>query len=178
MTLYGEEPPIARDGVKIPAESNMYECALDLTWERFGAHLDGARPSVCCAVGSRPPAQAVRSALDGSLRALGYGQDACAFAAIAPRAEGEGADAATLDARALFALVEGLDPLCLIVCDRDAAGAVADAYRLPIPFERPQHVFGRPCVAFESLEALLETPAGKQRAWAALKQLPRFGERR
>lgn len=139
----------------------MYEVALDETWELFAEQLDGARSGLVLALSQRSLDERSRSALDGSSAALGYG--ACTFAAV------EG-----LDGQALFLLVEGLDPLCLIAADREAVRALEGAFRCEVSLGKPSRVFGRTCVAFESFPAMLDDGQDKQVAWALLKKLPRF----
>lgn len=152
---------------------NMYETALDETWGLFGAHLDGARSALVCVLSEHSLDEESRKALNGSAAALGYGRDACTFATLRAR----DADGAELDRQALFLLTEGLDPLCLVAADGQAARALEQAYRCDVPLGRPSRVFGRTCVAFRSFAAMLDDGQDKQVAWALLKKLPRFGER-
>ena len=77
---------------------------------------------------------------------------------------------------ALFLLVEGLDPLCLIATDSTAAAALGRAYRCEVPLGKPGRAFGRSVVAFRDFDAMLDDGQDKQIAWALLKKLPRFGE--
>lgn len=163
----GAAPSVAAGG----AGSSMYETALDETWELFGDFLDGARTAPVCVLSGACLGQPARTALNSSMNALGYGQEACTFVSLSI---GEGA---TLDRQALFLLVEGLDPLCLIAEDAAAARALSEAYRCEVSAGKAQHVFGRPCVAFESFEDMLRDDHDKQLAWALLKRLPRFRER-
>ena len=81
-----------------------------------------------------------------------------------------------LDDQALFLLVEGLDPLCLIATDSTAAAALGRAYRCEVPLGKPGRAFGRSVVAFRDFDAMLDDGQDKQIAWALLKKLPRFGE--
>ena len=82
----------------------------------------------------------------------------------------EGADI-PLDAQSLFLLVEGLDPLRIIVTDRRSADLLASAYRTAFPNDSAARTFGKPTAVFRDLDALLQTDAGKQKAWAVLKTL-------
>ena len=153
------------------AYANMYEAALEGTWELFSAYLDGARTAPLLAVSASALGGPARAALTSTAASLGYGDDACAFATLAC-ADATGGPA--LDRQALFTLVEGLDPLGLIVTDSAAARAVAEAYRCSLALGESQRVFGRPCVAFESFEPMLATSQDKQKAWALLKRLPKY----
>ena len=87
-----------------------------------------------------------------------------------------GAAVEGLDDQALFLLVEGLDPLCLIATDSTAAAALGRAYRCEVPLGKPGRAFGRSVVAFRDFDAMLDDGQDKQIAWALLKKLPRFGE--
>ncbi len=101
-------------------------------------------------------------------------------------AEAEGVGAAAADAadvprlgdpQALFLLIEGLDPLFLIVCDDAAARQLEAAYHAELARDAANRLFGRDAVVFRNLSALMGTPRDKQRAWALLKSLPRNSAR-
>ena len=139
--------------MKNSAKCNMYEVGLAQTRELFGDYLDGSPSALICAVSAQVLGEAARAALESSAAALGYGHGAVTFATLA---DAEGA----LDGPALFALVEGLDPLCVVAADAEAATALSQAYR--------------PAVAFDSFEQMLADDQAKQRAWALLKTLPRL----
>ena len=143
----------------------MYEVALDEAWELFAEHLDGARSALVCVASGSGSSERSRAALNSAMASLGYGSGACTFAAV------EG-----LDDQALFLLVEGLDPLCLIATDSTAAAALGRAYRCEVPLGKPGRAFGRRVVAFRDFDAMLDDGQDKQIAWALLKKLPRFGE--
>ena len=144
--------------------ANMYEVALDEAWELFGDHLSGGRSALLLAVSERPLGDRARTALASAAATLGYGANACAFAAL------EGPEGA-LDRQALFMLVEGLDPIGLVAADAEAARLLAEAYRCPVALDGARRVFGRTCVAFASFEGMLDDDREKQRAWGLLKRL-------
>ena len=160
----------ARGSVKKSANGNMYEVALDEAWELFGAHLGGARSALVCALSARPLDERSRGALNNSAAALGYGHDACAFAVL------DAGDGDVLDEQALFLMIEGLDPLCLVAADAASARLLGRAYRCDVSLGKQSRVFGRTCVAFRSFAAMLDDGQEKQVAWALLKKLPKFGE--
>lgn len=143
----------------------MYEVAAQEVHDLFAAHLDGAALPLVCVVSGSALGDQARSALASSARSLGYG-DACAFVTL------DGPDG-RLDASSLFLLMEGLDPLCVIAADGNAAHLLADAWRSLVPEGGLSRPMGRPTVAFRSFEGMLDTPQDKQRAWALLKKLPR-----
>lgn len=153
--------------MKNSAKCNMYEVGLAQTRELFGDYLDGSPSALICAVSAQVLGEAARAALESSAAALGYGHGAVTFATLA---DAEGA----LDGPALFALVEGLDPLCVVAADAEAATALSQAYRQELPPMKAARLFGRPAVAFDSFEQMLADDQAKQRAWALLKTLPRL----
>lgn len=82
----------------------------------------------------------------------------------------------TLSEKDIFAIVEGLDPKMLVICDNATCNLALDAYTSKtyapvLPLEKKVRLFGRRCVAFASFESLLDSSENKQRAWAALKTL-------
>lgn len=77
-----------------------------------------------------------------------------------------------LDAPSLFALVEGLDPLCVVATDSTAAATLAKAYRADVATNAASRLLGRTVVAFRSFSSMLNDGQDKQVAWALLKKLP------
>ncbi len=205
IRLYGEHQVAARDRVKKSANGNIYEVALEEVWELFEEHLSGSHSALVCVVSSQCLNNEGRTALESSAAALGYGDNACTFITLdtqkdipgaqaetldeqesTPNAETDALDAGptepeaekdTLDAQALFLLIEGLDPLCLIATDTQATQALNAAYRCAILPDQACRVFGRPCVTFTSFSHMLNDNQDKQIAWALLKHLPKFEAR-
>lgn len=171
--LYVERSTAARDSVKKSANGNMYEVALAETREMFASYVDGAPEGIVGIVSTRTLGCTARTALNSSFAARGYGREACTFATVHPDAA---ADDSALDPQALFLLVEGLDPLALVVTDAHAAALLGQAYRTTIPLAALSRLFGRDLVAFDAFEELLDSTQDKQAAWALLKKLPKFGE--
>lgn len=207
------------------SNGNMYAANLRIAWELFAANLEGNRSGAVVVISEAPLPENARTALDSSMRALGYGAEICTFAVLRGKraaldesgtagegevdgrstrgvggavgrdgggaggaagrdgggAGGDGASAPiaptapTLDGDALRMLVEGLDPLCIVIADRASSAVFSKAYQERCPLDAAGRVLGRSIVAFTSFASLLETPADKQRAWALLKTLPRFG---
>lgn len=142
---------------------NKYEVALEEVWEIFSPYMSGAHAGLICVVGTEPPSQPARDALESSAKALGYGDGAITFVV-----------AEELEQHALFTLIEGLDPLCIVAADGRCAALLGQAYRTSVPAGKATRLLGRTAVAFLDFESLLETPKDKQIAWALLKKLPRF----
>ncbi len=154
------------------AKGNMYEATIEATRELFGMHLSGSASGLVCVVSSNTVEADAREALGNSLAALGYGKNSCTFVSLTSH-DGE----VVLDPQALFLVVEGLDPLCFVAFDKQAADVLGKAYRGRVPLDSPVRLFGRSGVAFSSFASMLSSPESKQKAWALLKKLPRFGER-
>ena len=151
--------------------SNMYSASAADVWNLFRDYVEGNPSAIVLAVSGESLGDAARDALAKSFASFGYGKDVCAFATLVPRSDEE----PELDAQALFMLVEGLDPVCLVCADDAAARALEAAYRTTLKRKAAVRIFGRSAVVFRSLDALMESPEGKQQAWAVLKSFPRRG---
>ena len=126
---------------------------------------------VALMISERSASAAVRDAFEKTLSALGLGEDSGSYVTVFPKSlQVEGGDI-PLDAQMLFLLVEGLDPLCIVATDRCSSQLLAEAYRSPVFPDASARVFGRPAAVFDDLDALLQTPAGKQKAWSLFKTL-------
>ena len=155
------------------AQSNIYGAGAASIFELFGDYVEGDAGRATLVLASKRPSNASLIALDKSLAAFGYGADAFSIATIKPLdASVEGGDI-PLDPQALFLLVEGLDPLLLICADAEAISLACLAYHSQFEQDAPARVFGRPAVMFRNLDDLMESDAGKQKAWKLLKSLPR-----
>ena len=141
--------------------------------ELFADYVEGNPERIAVSLSTRPLGKEAVNALDKSLAAFGYGSDACSFVTSTPRnPEVEGGDIA-LDSRALFLLMEALDPLIVICADDGSTQLFGKAYRMDLATDVAVRVFGRPVVAFRDLNALMQTDDGRQKAWKLLKSLPR-----
>lgn len=155
------------------AQSNIYGAGAASVFELFGDYVEGDAGRAALVFGSARPSDAATHALDRSLAAFGYGSDAFSVATATPLDPSiEGGDI-PLDPHALFLLVEGIDPLLFICIDEAATALVAQAYRTTISPDSSERILGRPAVFFKDLDALMESDAGKQKAWKLLKSLPR-----
>ena len=194
MTLYEFVVRFARVSVNIMRESNMYSTPTAEIWDVFADYVVGTPNCMALVLSSRVPEAPVKNAIEKSLASFGYPENTWAWATLFPRVGNAGengsgladadADAeptgacidpgVKLDAQALFMLVEGIDPLCLIACDSESRDVLQDAYRAEIPLDSPARVFGRRTASFADLGALLHTDENKQKAWSILKSLPRL----
>lgn len=159
---------------KLP-RSNIFQAGTVSVAELFEGYIEGTAANGSCialALSARTLSALERNAIEKSLAALGYGRDACTFATLMP-ADLPDETGAALDAQALFLLVEGLDPLCVVAADSSAVQALGKAYRVAYAPDSAIRVFGRPAVAFRDLGSLLATEAGKQTAWRLFKGIPK-----
>ena len=161
-----------KEGVKELPRSNIYEAGAASIAELFGSYIEEAGvggPCIVLVLSALSLGRAERDAVEKSFAALGYGRYACTYATLSP----EGENGATLDPQALFLLVEGLDPLCVAATDATTVQALGQAYRTEFATDSGIRVFGRPSVAFRNLASLLDTDAGKQKAWRIFKSIPK-----
>ena len=173
MSLYDWPGQSARERVNKLPQSNIYSASAEDIGALFRDYLEGDTPCAVLAVSERPLDEAARNAIARSLESFGYGAGACSYATLLPADDTvEGGDI-PLDAQALFLLVEGLDPICLICADGVSAACLGEAYRTKCEPDSSNRLMGRTVVAFRNLSALLTTESGKQRAWHLLKTLPK-----
>lgn len=104
--------------------------------------------------------QAERTALAATAKQLGYAPDDVTFA--------------TLPLGQAVTMVEGLDPICVVSADRRTTEELARAYRCKLPLDGMGLLLCRPCACLSDLAKDLESPEGKRRAWAVLKELPKL----
>ena len=153
---------ISTSGNTSPTSYELSAIEVLTTYESF---LTGTADDVLLAVSFSPLDTAARYALERSATALGFGEGRLAYATIID------ASGQSLTEAELLELIEGLDPLCLIVTDEVAAQLVGLAYEQPLD-AKTRTVAGRRVAHFDDLGALLDNEAGKQQVWHALKQLP------
>lgn len=175
-------------GVNSTAKSNMYSVARDTVLERYAPYIiDGnitQSSFLFCVVSHNPLNHEARQALERSAQALGYGAVGCFFVVLSPKND------AFLESDKLFSLIEGIDPLALVIADSLALQTIEQAYRIAqeaiylgkkreeaktftLQPNKYTRILGRDAVTFSSFEATLSTPNAKQRAWAILKKLRR-----
>lgn len=142
----------------------MFEVTGESVLTLYESHLTGTPASTLLVVTEKPLSTEALTALEKSAASLEFGEAPLAVAVI-ETPEG------SLGAEDVRTIVEGLDPVALVVADAFAAELVSTAYRLPVALNDKNRVLGRTVVVFEDFEALMQTPADKQRAWALLKKL-------
>lgn len=158
----------------IITRSNIFEAGAAEVPQLFGDFIETeslGKQCVALTLSMQTLDDRTRNAIEKSLIALGFGEESCTYATVQPSSRDDSLGDTPLDARALFLLVEGLDPLCIIATDRQTVDLLNAAYRTEFQLDATVRVFGRPSAAFGNLPALLETDAGKQKAWALFKTL-------
>ncbi len=139
----------------------MYEVALDEAWELFGEYLDGARSALVCVASGSGSSERSRAALSSAAAR----SDTDAAHARSPARK-------NWTTQALFLLVEGLDPLCLIVAD-DRGRRARPRVPLRGSLGKPGRAFGRSVVAFRRSTSMLDDGAGQaDRLGAAQEAAP------
>ena len=136
--------------------------AADLS--QFADVIDGSMDASACLVSYGQVPDKVKTALEAAMKALGF---TTVYVNCAGHFEVDGGD------KNLFACLEGIDPVVMIVVDEWAAALVGKAYKMPLPLDKKVRIMGRDAVVFTSFEGDLEDKAKKQRDWALMKALGR-----
>lgn len=147
--------------------SNIYAHDRSRVWDDFQASLSGSREGLFVAVCTTSTSDEARNAIVKSAQALGYGADGVTFVTI-------DATGTRLTAPQLIDIVESMDPLCVVAADAGSTLLFAEAAQKLVEPNEPIRLNGREVRAFDDLNELMNTPAGKQKAWALLKTLPHF----
>lgn len=171
-TTYSEDGARAeQEGETLSAQaSNPYERTRLQALEPYAVFVDNPQPGALVVVGSSPENLAhptLRTALAASAERFGYTLSDIAWIS---RETQKGNAPTQLEDKALLHIIEALDPIALIICDEDSAHACARAYRTHLDLDSATTLLIRPCACFTNLVFLLDTPAGKQRAWHILKE--------
>lgn len=155
------------------AKNNIYEVNAKSVRDIYGSYVRAMGGETLLAVSFDPLSARAEDALRKSAVGLGFGTRALAFVAL-DSFDPESADGEmTLGSVDAFALVEGLDPLSVIIADDRAASVFGRAFHMQVPLDAASRAAGRTVVAFRSFDAMLDDPSEKQRAWALLKKIPR-----
>ena len=148
--------------------SNIYGYSRNRMLEEYRTRISGSDSGLFLALSTAQLEADARVALVKSAESLGYGPDGATFLAIdKPEA---------LSPEQLFEIAEGLDPLCIVIADAQAAALFANAYHIILPTRASFRTLGREIRLLPNLGSMMATPAGKQQAWAALKTLPHLGK--
>lgn len=142
------------------SNANIYGYGRVRAFEQQADRLEGNRDGIALAIFTEAPTDTAKNALEKSFAAIGFEAGACTYANIDD-----------LMPDAIFALVEGIDPLVLVACDEKAAGLYSQAVRQAFPPMQRMRVFGREARAFPHLNAMLEQEADRQAVWHLLKTM-------
>lgn len=145
-------------------KSNIFEVTGESVLTLYGTNVVGAPTSSLLVVTKKPLSPPAMSALEKSAASLEFGTAPLAVAVVET-------DEGTLGSEDVRTIVEGLDPVALVVADALAAELVSAAYRTPLLIDERSRLLGRTAVVFQNFEALMESPESKQKAWALLKKL-------
>ena len=173
--FFSETKQRSSESVIFSMKGNIYELNLMETWELFHAYAQGNPQALVAVVSQEPLDTRAQQALDSSAEQFGYGKNACLFLSLQAYDTQVAPAANYLDAHALFAAIEGFDPLCIVVADARATRILQEAYKCEVRTQAVGRVFGRSVVAFVDFSRMLQNPQDKQCAWGLLKQLPRKG---
>lgn len=155
--------------MKNSANSNIYEVNANNVLTAYDGFVEGTPETMLLVVSTCAPSPEARTAIESSADSLGFKQRTAWVHLNAP--EGANSVATVLGAKDLMAIIEGLDPLALIVLDEKGIATLAEAYRCDIPEDSHVRVFGRDTATFHDFASMLDNSDAKQKAWAILKKL-------
>lgn len=137
---------------------------------KYPLHVTATPNASLLCLSSKPLSEEAQAAVAASAERLGYGSSNVAWVAVAPEAEME-ACTLPLTENDIRTIVEGIDPVAVVVTDSNAAAMMAEAYKQPLFCDHSCRLAGRSVAPFTNFEALLATPDSKQKAWTLLKEL-------
>ena len=144
------------------ANCNMYEVNARSALAVYGDFVRTQGGTLVASICSHEIDDATRAAVEKSMAALGYGENACAHIAVK-------VDGSELGAADVHNVIEAIDPLA------EAVQVASHAYRRPVELDASTRVLGRTVIAFRDLERMMGSAKEKQRAWALLKKIPHLG---
>lgn len=145
------------------ADANMLSPARAEVLRRFAAHIEGPQEALFLVVCENELSEQARNALAKTALALRW-DDGPTYASVnAP---------APLQKAEVYELIEGLDPVCVVLCGQAVCDIAQSAYAQEIPRNKRLRLFGRNTCALQDFETMLGSDKGKQEAWELLKSLP------
>ena len=136
-----------------------YGINLNETWAHYSQCLSGNKEALILVISTQSLSSDAKFACTASFQKLGWGDSPCIWCTWNKNNPAD-----------LFSLVEGIDPVLLILCDKAAKEEIAISYRCTIDPLKQSRVFGRNCIAFDSMENLLLKPTDKLKIWHLFKQ--------
>lgn len=143
--------------------TKLYGRYRDIVWEQRASKLSGNPHALICVISSQALPETTSAALTKSFAAIGYGEEPCTYLTLSD----------DIDDKQLFSIVEGLDPIIVVIADSNAIELCQKAWRQPIPVHAQAKAFGRKARAFSDLNAWVADDKNKQRVWGLLKSLSR-----
>ncbi len=150
----------------ISDNSNIYEFNALGVIALYGEALEATPNCTLGIISSGALSEAARKALTASAVQLGFGKQACAWI----QTEGCG-ESPRLGAEDLSTIIEGLDPVALVVTDAKACALLEKGYSTPLKLDERNRLLCRTVIAFSDFASLLENEDAKQVAWHLLKGL-------
>ena len=132
---------------------------------RYGTHLEGPASAFFLVLSNTELGTQEKDAIDKSAKALGWA-DGPSYVPV------KNGDENALSPADVFEIVEGLDPICIVIVGNEAREIAGQAFRCEVPAQGRFRLFGRDACAFNNLANLLESEAGKKTVWALLRGLP------
>lgn len=142
--------------------NGIYDFPRKSIFSRFPQHVRGAESGLIAALFSDVPSPQAQNALEKSASALGWGAEALCFV------ETDG-----LDPSDLLQIIEGIDPVAIVLASESSARAFFSAYHMQPAEGTCFTALCREARLIPRFEELMKSPDGRQRIWAALKTLPR-----
>ena len=139
----------------------MYTESIAPVLSAYEGFVEGSGTEACWVLTEHSASEAIRTATENTMGAFGFGPHGCGFL-----------ETSALGALDIRTIVEAAEPLFLIIADEFSLCLIEEGYEAKLPRQDTARLLGRDVVCFESLNELLQTPQGKQRAWALFKRLP------
>ena len=148
-------------------ETNILSPARNEILRRFGMRIEGSPEAFFLVVGNKALSAEARDALTKTALALQWSAGATYVAFDDP---------APLQKAELYEIIEGLDPVCVVLCGQHVCTLAEEAYAQEIPRNKRFRLFGHDVCALQDIEEMLADEKGKRQAWELLKSLPSCSE--
>jgi hypothetical protein len=140
----------------------MYTFNADAMLQNYQEHIDASANICTLVISIGKVGEYARNAIERSAASLDFGE--IGWACI-----GGSEEQSQLTARDIWLLVEGLDPLRVVVCDKVATELFASAFKTKATHDSFCRIMCRNVVCFDDLDKLVQTD--KQKVWALFKQI-------
>lgn len=173
---------------KTAPASKSYAVARHSVLAKYSDAISGSEAGIFLVISSDELSDAAKNALTKTAESLNYGPNPITFVQTSLIHADRNSKTSTNSSASshkqtcespesqLFEIIEGLDPVCMVLCDEDAASLVSKAYNADITSMSLNRIFGRSVAVLDHIDTLLATPQGKSRMWGILRILPHFHE--